>query len=215
MQSAEIELKFPLSDPAAFQSRLSGLGFHLDTPRTFEQNTLFDTPSRDLLARREILRIRQYGALCYVTHKRRPDPTDPANDTRYKVRIETETVIAEGPVMAAIFEQLGYIPSFVYEKYRTVWSRPIESSDQPQTEPTPQAHLVIDETPIGTWAELEGPIDWIDRTLSELGIDPTTCLTDSYGKLFLDWKQRTGSLAENLTFSEICTPTSDLALASH
>ena len=65
MQSAEIELKFPVSDPVAFQSRLHGLGFHLETPRTFEQNTLFDTPSRDLLARREILRIRQYGDLCF------------------------------------------------------------------------------------------------------------------------------------------------------
>ena len=211
MQSAEIELKFPLSDPAAFQSRLPGLGFHLETPRTFEQNTLFDTPSRDLLARREILRIRQYGTLCSVTHKRRPAPQNPTDDLRYKIRIETETAIAEGPALAAIFEQLGYVPSFVYEKYRTVWSRHIESANR--LEPAPQAHLVIDETPIGAWAELEGPIDWIDRTLAELGIDRATCLTDSYGKLFLDWKQRTGSPAENLTFSEIGAP--DLALASH
>jgi adenylate cyclase class 2 len=62
---------------------------------------------------------------------------------------------------------------------------------------------VLDETPIGTYAELEGPPAWIDRTVSQLGIDPTTCITDSYGKLFLDWKQRTGSPAENLTFAEI------------
>ena len=68
------------------------------------------------------------------------------------------------------------------------------------------AHLVIDETPIGNYVELEGPTDWIDRTLDALQIDPATCLTDSYGKLFLDWKQRTGSPAENLTFSEISTP---------
>ncbi len=73
MQSAEIELKFPVSDPASLQSRLPSLGFHLDTPRTFEHNTLFDTPTRDLLARRQVLRVRQYGALCTVTHKRRPE----------------------------------------------------------------------------------------------------------------------------------------------
>jgi adenylate cyclase, class 2 len=212
MQSAEIELKFPVSDPAALQSRLPGLGFHLHTPRTFEQNTLFDTPSRDLLARRQILRIRQYGALCAVTHKRRPDATDPADDTRYKVRIETETAVAEGSALAAIFEQLGYVPSFVYEKFRTVWSQHVESPQQGHA--LPSAHLVIDETPIGTWAELEGPIDWIDRTIAELGINRATCLTDSYGKLFLDWKQRTGSPAENLTFAEIGIPTPDLALVS-
>ena len=209
MQSAEIELKFPLSDPAAFQSRLPGLGFHLETPRTLEQNTLFDTPSRDLLARREILRIRQYGTLCYVTHKRRASTS--SDDARYKVRIETETAVAEGSALAAVFEQIGYIPSFVYEKYRTVWSHHIESPNP--SEPVSQSHhLVVDETPIGTWAELEGPIDWIDRTLAELGIDRATCLTDSYGKLFLDWKQRTGSLSENLTFAEIGTP--ELALVS-
>ena len=63
MQTAEIELKFPIHDLAGLQSRLPGLGFQLDTPRTFEQNTLYDTPSRTLRASRQILRIRRYGGL--------------------------------------------------------------------------------------------------------------------------------------------------------
>jgi adenylate cyclase, class 2 len=62
---------------------------------------------------------------------------------------------------------------------------------------------VLDETPIGIYAELEGPPAWIDATLAALEIDPSTCLTDSYGRLFLQWKERTGSPAENLTFDEI------------
>jgi len=194
MQAAEIELKFPVSDPEALQSRLPQLGFHLDTPRTFEHNTLYDTPNRDLRAKRQLLRLRQYGNLWTLTHKRLPD--EPTDVDRYKIRIETETAIADGPALAAIFEQLGYAPAFVYDKFRTEWSHTIEQS----------AHLVIDETPIGNYAELEGPTDWIDRTLAELNIDPSTCLIDSYGKLFLDWKQRTGSPAENLTFAEIATP---------
>ena len=36
-----------------------------------------------------------------------------------------------------------------------------------------------------------------------LGIDPGTCITLSYGKLFLAWKDRTQSLANNLTFAEV------------
>jgi adenylate cyclase class 2 len=199
MQSAEIELKFPVSDPVAFESRLPQLGFHLDTPRTFEHNTLYDTPSRDLRAKRHLLRIRQYGPLCTLTHKRMPDQ-DPVDTTRYKVRIETETTLSDGTALAQVFEQLGYTPAFTYEKYRSEWSHPITTGS-----PT-LAHLVVDETPIGTYAELEGPTDWIDRTLAELDIDPATCLTDSYGKLFLAWKQRTGSPAENLTFAEIAAP---------
>ena len=193
MQNAEIELKFPISDPAALQSRLPQLGFHLDTPRTFEHNTLYDTPTRVLRAKREILRIRKYGDTWTVTHKRMNGPENPAEPSRYKVRIETETTLGDGEALSQIFQQIGYAPAFTYEKYRTEWSHTTE----------PSAHLVIDETPIGNYAELEGPPDWIDRTLATLGIDHATCLTDSYGKLFLDWKQRTGSPAENLTFAEI------------
>jgi adenylate cyclase class 2 len=200
MQAAEIELKFPVADPEALQTRLPHLGFDLVTPRTYEHNTLYDTPARDLRARREVLRIRQYGALCTVTHKRQPDQQAPVDTTRYKIRIETETIVAEREALSQIFQQLGYFPVFLYEKYRTEWSHPIGGNSEAI------AHLVIDETPIGNYAELEGPTDWIDRTLAELNIDPATCLTDSYGKLFLDWKQRTASPAEHLTFSEIASP---------
>jgi adenylate cyclase class 2 len=225
MQTAEIELKFPIHDLAGLQSSLPGLGFRLDTPRTFEQNTLYDTPSRTLRAVKQILRIRHYGDLWIVTHKR---PADPPADggpasfgtvanygaaASYKVRIETETLLTDGPALAAIFHQLGYEPVFRYEKFRTEWSYATPTIDGPLfTDPSLSAelpigrHLVLDETPIGDYAELEGPPAWIDSTLAQLNVDPASCLTDSYGTLFLDWKQRTGSLAGNLTFKEIPAP---------
>jgi adenylate cyclase class 2 len=225
MQTAEIELKFPIHDLADLQLRLPVLGFQLDTPRTFEQNTLYDTPDRILRASRQILRIRRYGGLWIVTHKRPADPSvdgDPAGSgdqtgsgpaTSYKVRIETETMIEDGSALAAIFHQMGYEPVFRYEKFRTQWSLATPTIDGPLfTDPAHSAelpigrHLVLDETPIGNYAELEGPPAWIDDTLNQLDVDPATCLTDSYGRLFLDWKQRTGSLAEHLTFDEIPAP---------
>ncbi len=197
MQNSEIELKCPLADPESLQKQLPALGFHLVTPSTFERNTLYDTPNRDLRSKRQILRLRQYGDLCTVTHKRLPDEHDSA-DTRYKIRIETETVVEDRKALEEIFHQLGYDPAFIYEKHRTEWAQSLPDGGT--------AHLVIDETPIGTYAELEGPTDWIDRTMTAIHIDPATTLTDSYGALFLNWKQRTGSPAENLTFAEI-TPT--------
>jgi adenylate cyclase class 2 len=197
MQNAEIELKFPISDPAEFQSLLPQLGFQLETPSTFEHNTLFDTPGRDLRAGGQLLRVRQYGSLCILTHKRKPGTQEPVDTTRYKVRIETETTVSEGPALVSILDQLGYVPVFTYEKYRSEWSHTTGSGSEIA------AHLVIDETPIGTYAELEGPTAWIDQTLADLNIDPATCLTDSYGKLFLDWKALTSSPAENLTFAEV------------
>jgi adenylate cyclase class 2 len=193
MQSAEIELKFPISDLVHLQAVLPALGFVLDTPRTFEQNTLYDTPERSLRESRQLLRIRRYGDLWTLTHKRQPatDPTRSAAPSKYKVRIETETHLDDGEALGAIFEQMGYAPVFRYQKYLDI------------PPPNPTCHMVIDETPIGDYAELEGPPAWIDQTLARLNVDPATCLTDSYGRLFLKWKERACSSAENLTFEEI------------
>lgn len=190
MQAAEIELKFSVSDVRALRSAADRLGFRLVTERTFEGNTLYDTADRQLRGRRQILRLRQYGARSTVTHKRLADGGD--GDLRYKTRIETESLIEDCGALAEIFTQLGYGPAFRYEKFRTEWEMD-------------EGHLVLDETPIGVWAELEGPPEWIDAMLEQLGIPPELQSTESYGKLFLRWKQDTGSPAENLTFSEIST----------
>ena len=45
MQSIEIEVKFRVRDPNALEATLPQLGFHCETPRTFERNILFDTPA--------------------------------------------------------------------------------------------------------------------------------------------------------------------------
>jgi adenylate cyclase class 2 len=189
MLSVEIELKFSVPDLPALEARLRALGFHLDTPRTFESNTLYDTPARTLLNSKQLLRIRQYGATWTLTHKARPLNSD---DTKYKRRIETETQIADGQALAAVFQTLGYAPVFRYEKFRAEWSDPATGH-----------HLVLDETPIGIYAELEGDPTWIDATLAKLEVPATLCTTESYGKLFLAWKQRTQSPAEHLTFDAI------------
>jgi adenylate cyclase class 2 len=63
--------------------------------------------------------------------------------------------------------------------------------------------MVLDETPIGVWAELEGEPAWIDEMLAALQVPSEQCSTESYGKLFLNWKASTGSPAENLTFEEV------------
>jgi adenylate cyclase class 2 len=177
MNSTEIELKFPVSRLGDLEQRLRELGFRLDTPRTFESNVLYDTPDRRLRAKGELLRIRQYGDRWIVTHKRHPEDEDAAS--RFKVRIETESEVADGEALA--------------EKYRREYSHPKASA----------GHVVIDETPIGVYCELEGPTGWIDQTLVALGVSPGNCLTESYGRLFTAWKQETGSPAENLTFDEV------------
>jgi adenylate cyclase class 2 len=187
MHGAEIELKFPISDPEAFRRKAEAHGFRLETERTLEHNTLYDTPDRSLRARSQILRLRNYGSRCTLTHKRQPPSSD--IPLRYKTRIETESIIEDCEALAEIFEQLGYGPVFHYEKFRTEWSR--EDSG---------GYLVMDETPIGVWAELEGEPQWIDAMLEQLGVAPEESITISYGRLFLEWKSRTGHPAEHMTF---------------
>jgi adenylate cyclase, class 2 len=184
----EVEVKFRVPDPAALTLRLEDAGFHEETPRTFERNVLYDTPDRRLRLETAILRIRSYGDRWIVTHKCLPRDTDPAS--RHKEREETETIVQDGEAMGQIFARLGFQPAFIYEKWRT------EFSDS-------TGHCVIDETPIGIYAELEGPSPWIDETSRKLGIDPAALLTLSYGRLFDQWRQETGSPAQNLTFNEI------------
>jgi adenylate cyclase class 2 len=190
MQAAEIELKFSVADVKSLRATASELGFKLLTERTFESNTLYDTPDRQLRARRQILRLRQYGQRWTVTHKRQAESSDSSSTSRYKTRIETESAVEDGQALAEIFAQLGYGPVFRYEKFRTEWQSGL-------------GHLVLDETPIGVWAELEGAPAWIDSMLDRLGVAPAQCSTDSYGTLFLKWKTATGSPAEDLTFAEI------------
>ncbi len=187
MSAIETEVKFRVQDVATVEQRLQDAGFRRETPRTFERNVLYDTPERRLRLDRQILRIRQYGDKWVLTHKAIPAEGDIG---LYKQRVETETTIGDGETVATIFAALGFPPAFTYEKWRTEW-----------TDGT--GHCVIDETPIGTYAELEGPEDWIDRTAAAVGVDPSEFQNESYGRLFELWKEQTGSPANDLTFAAV------------
>jgi len=184
----ETEIKFRVENLAGLSKRLEATGFTLQTPRTFESNVLYDTPDRAMRARTEILRIRSYAGRWTVTHKRLPN-VGPGEDT-HKHRMENETEVADGAVLEEIFLSLGLVAAFRYEKWRAEWT-------------DGEGHCVIDETPIGNYAELEGPAEWIDRSAACLCIDPAQYITLSYGRLFERWCEQHNSTAQDLTFEAI------------
>lgn len=188
----ETEIKFVVANVAELNQRLEAAGFTLATPRSFESNVLYDTPERSMRARTEILRIRDYAGHWTVTHKRLPE-VGPGED-RHKHRIETETTVGDGAVLAEVFRSIGLTEAFRYEKWRTEWS---EGS----------GHCVIDETPIGNYAELEGEPEWIDRIAARIGLEQSAYITLSYGRLFEQWRERTGSKARDLTFAAVAETT--------
>lgn len=180
----EVEIKFRIADLKALRRRLRAAGFREKTRRTYELNTLFDNQSRTLAASGEVLRVRRFGKTWTLTHKSR------GSEGRHKVRTETETVVADGEALTSIMASLGYRPSFRYEKFRSEWT-------------DGKGDVVLDETPIGDFGEIEGTPSWIDRSAKTLGISPEEYLTASYVGLFFEWKTRSGSRATEMTWQAI------------
>jgi adenylate cyclase class 2 len=182
--SNEIEIKFRIDNVRALARRLRAAGFRQITRRTLEQNTLYDLPGRQLQKRGELLRLRKYGSDWLLTHKAR------AKVARHKTRFETETKVADGGKLDQILRALGFASTFRYEKFRGEWS-------------DGKGHVVVDETPIGSFGEIEGPAHWIDRTARRLGIGSISYITQSYVDLFFIWKRQTRSRALEMTFKAV------------
>jgi adenylate cyclase class 2 len=180
----EIEIKFRVANVRALARKLRATGFRLDTRRTHEMNTLYDLPGEMLRKRKELLRLRNYGSDWKLTHK------SGGKVKRHSSRLELETSVGDGKNMDAILRALGYAPSFRYEKFRAEWS-------------DGKGQVVVDQTPIGNFCEIEGPRRWIDAIAKELGVGADEYITKNYATLFSDWKQETGSVAKEMTFKAV------------
>ena len=179
----EIEIKFLVDDLRELERRLAAMKFKCETPSTHEVNTLYDLPGQKLRRKGELLRLRKFGEKWKLTHKGK------GALGRHKSREELETGVADGKTMDRMLRALGFSPNFVYEKFRSEWS-------------DGEGHVVLDRTPIGNLAEIEGKSRWIDRTARALGVGSKQYITKSYAELFFEWKRRTNCKAENMTFRE-------------
>jgi adenylate cyclase, class 2 len=147
-------------------------------------NALHDLPGQKLRKQGQLLRLRKYGDQWVLTHKSK------STAGRHKTRLELETRVENGERMDAILRALGYAPTFRYEKYRAEWS-------------DGTGHVVLDETPIGNFGEIEGTPRWIDRTARALGIQSTDYITQTYADLFFTWRRQTRSKAAEMTFRAV------------
>jgi adenylate cyclase, class 2 len=185
----EIEIKLRVNDVRELARKLPQAGFRLVTRRTPEMNTLYDLPGEQLRRRNELLRLRKYGSAWTLTHK------SGTKRGRHSSRVELETKVVDGKKLDAILHALGYSPTFRYEKFRSEWV------DQKRQDG--KGVVVVDETPIGNFCEIEGPPRWIDATAKKLGVKPEDYITKNYATLFVEWKQETGSTANEMTFQAI------------
>ena len=182
----EIEIKLRIESMAAARTRVRRLGFRPLGPRELERNIVFDTPAQTLRNSQQLLRLRSKGGRWWLTYKNRPEP-----DSRHKIRQEMEIELPEGQQLAAILDRLGYQPAFEYQKFRTEYQQPAR-----------EGKLLLDETPIGNFIELEGDPRWIDQTASELGYGTRDYILASYGALYFAWCQERGIPAEDMVFQK-------------
>ena len=181
-ENREVEIKFKIDGIESLAAKLGAAGFRLVTERTHEVNTLYDLPGNPLRRRGALLRVRNYGGKWTVTYK------DKSKPGRHKSRREIETQVQDGQALAEILQAAGFRPGFAYEKFRSEWA-------------DGTGHVVIDETPIGNFGEIEGPSQWIDEVAQRLGISRKQYITASYAELFLLWKRKTGSKVTQMVFA--------------
>lgn len=208
-RTREIETKLRVSDAFALRLRLKQLRAKQIIPRTFESNTLYDTPDEDLRRRGRLIRMRierpaskrnmrgvNKMPAVTLTFK---GPSDGSNgqrkgagrrNRRYKIREEAEVAFDDAEQMTRILRALGLRPMFQYEKFRTTYT----------LAEIPGVKVEFDETPIGLFIELEGTISAIDRAARSLGYSRTDYISQTYGALYVADCRRRGIKSTDMLF---------------
>ena len=163
----ETEIKLAVLDPQPILDRIAALGYLQRGERQLEQDQLFDQRNGELRSAGQTLRIRTRGDRSTLTYK------GPRFKAALKSREEIELDLSDGPAFILILAALGYYPSFAYEKFRTTFAKAGEPGI-----------ITLDETPIGSFLELEGDADWIDKTAEALGFSAVDYMTQSYAGLY-------------------------------
>jgi len=116
----EVELKFPVADPAEAERRLAALAARLGTP-VEQVDRFFTHPCRDFARTDEALRLRRTAAAVAITWKGpRIDPT-----TKTRREIELPIVAAEEPQGsgAAIDRWTELLEALGFHRFREVAKR--------------------------------------------------------------------------------------------
>jgi adenylate cyclase, class 2 len=207
----ETEVKLAIRDLPGLIEKLRALGIKA-RGRVFESNTLFDTDGSDLRNRGRLLRLRTEvpaptswapgGPKQSILTAKSPAPPsiESGRSARYKHNMEREvslppakggkrsgkrTLVDRGWPFA--LGCLGLRSKFRYEKYRTAFQ-------------SKGVHLDLDETPVGTFLELEGKPEAIDRIAHSLGFTPRDYMRATYYDIYAAERRKKGRPVRNMLF---------------
>jgi adenylate cyclase class 2 len=179
----EREVKLRFDSPGAARAALGELGARPLRARRLQDDLLLDTEDGRLQRAGCALRVRRDGNRSAITWK------GPVTPGPMKLREEIETPVGFADEAQRILGALGFAPRFRYQKFRE------ELSLEGLT-------VAIDETPVGTFVELEGEEAAISAVAARLGRGPADYVLASYRSLFLEHRQATGGHGAHMVFEE-------------
>jgi adenylate cyclase class 2 len=177
----ELEIKLRFGNAADARAAVAAAGAVPLKARRLQQDALLDTPDGLLRTRRSMLRLRTEPGSSALTFKGPPQPS------MMKLRDELETAIGDGPLLRRVFEELGFRVWFRYEKYREEFT-------------LNGVIIAVDETPVGTFVEIEGSHDGITSAARALGRGPEDYVLDSYRSLHAEDCARRGLQQSDMLF---------------
>jgi adenylate cyclase, class 2 len=190
----ETEIKLRIPDLASLIHKLRRLRASC-SGRVLERNTLFDTPDSDIRRRGRLLRLRiETPARSRIIHAGRAralltskSPAPASAPAGYKHNLECESPVDPSIDWLAAFRAIGLRPGFRYDKFRTSFS-------------LRGTHLDLDETPVGTFLEIEGTPHQIDRVARALGFSPRDYIRGTYWDLYAAECRCRGRIPRNMLF---------------
>jgi len=195
----EIEIKLRVSNLRAVLRHIRKMGA-VPRGRTLEQNTLFDTPDSSFWRHGRLLRLRTQtpapgngscgGPRAMILTAKSPlsTPSRSRKKLPYKERLESELAVGKWGLRPQVLQDLGLRAGFKYEKYRTSFR-------------LGGLHLDLDETPIGTFLELEGSPAAIRRTARALSYAPRDYIRATYWDLYAADCRRLKRTPRNMVFN--------------
>jgi adenylate cyclase class 2 len=180
--SQESEIKIPVPDLAAVRARLADA--ERISERHDESNILFDDAKGSLRTARNVLRLRRARGHAILTFK-----GSAAFEGAVKRREELETELGDPEELERVLERLGYVPKFRYDKRREEFR-------------VAGCVVALDETPIGSFVEIEGEPSDIPEAAGRIGLDPGDAVHDSYPGLYRRARENDSSLPADMVFRE-------------
>ncbi|MEQ1574777.1 MAG: class IV adenylate cyclase [Vicinamibacterales bacterium] len=177
----EREVKLRFVSPDAARAAILAAGAIPLRARRLQVDVILDTNDETLRRRHCVLRIRAEAGTTLLTFK------GPVRAGSMKIRDEHETVVDDGEVLRHVFSEVGLLARFRSEKYREEFT-------------AEGVVIAIDETPVGTFVEIEGSEEGILTTTKALGCTPKDFVLDSYRQLFVQHRGRFGLTGSDMVF---------------